>query len=316
MLQRQNRPRAKPRKKAFKYGKQLLYRADCLEWLASARTNSISAVVTDPPYSLIEYNPEHQRKLQTGRGGVWRLPPSFDGYERRPLPRFTVLSGTDRNNVFAFFVTWGTALMRVLRPGAHVVIASNTVMSPLVARAMEQAGFERRGEIARLVRTFRGGDRPKGAEEEFEDLCTTPRSCWEPWGVYRKPIQCRTVAENLRKWGVGALRRLRDGRPLLDVVQSGLTPDEERDIAPHPSIKPQHFLRQIVRALMPARRGILLDTFAGAGSTLAACEHQKISSIGIEIDQRYYAMAVESIPVLAELKATGIHRIQTFLPGL
>jgi DNA modification methylase len=285
----------------FRYGNQTLVLADSLAWLRQAEPVSISAVVTDPPYGLVEYTAAEQKKLRAGRGGIWRIPPSFDGAKRLPLPRFTILDRADRHEIVAFFSTWAEALLPVLRPGGHVVIAGNPLVSPLVARAMEQAGYERRGEIVRLVRTFRGGDRPKGAHEEFPDVSTMPRSCWEPWGLYRKPISERTVGANLRKWGTGGLRRLSDETPFLDVIESGTTPDRERALAPHPSVKPQAFLRQIVRAMLPVEHGVVLDPFAGCATTLAACEAIGTTGIGIEVDPHYYAMAAAAIPKLAAL---------------
>lgn len=285
---------------AFRFGGQALYLADCFEWLGSVEPNSVSAVITDPPYGLVEYEPDQQTKMRAGRGGVWRIPPSFDGAQRRPLPRFTVLDAAQRTEIVRFFGAWGQLLLPALRPGAHVFIAGNPLVSPLVASAMESAGFERRGEIVRLVRTFRGGDRPKGAETEFPDVSTMPRACWEPWGLYRKPLD-RTVAENLRAWGTGGLRRISAETPFLDVVPSRTTPDVERRVAPHPSIKPQSFLRHLVRASLPTTTGTVLDPFAGSGSTLAACEALCISGIGIEADPAYFAMAKEAVPALARI---------------
>lgn len=303
----------KPIPKPFEYGKQRLYHADCFDWLAQARKRSISGAVLDPPYGLIEFSREEQRKMRDNRG-IWRLPPAFDGCDRKPLPRFTVLTGTDRKRISQFFRAFAELLEPVLRPGAHVVIASNPMMSPLVAMAMEDAGFERRGEIVRLVRTLRGGDRPKNAEKEFEDVSTLPRSCWEPWGLYRKPISEKTIADNLRKWGTGGLRRISDQTPFLDVIKSSIAPDLEREIADHPSLKPQRFLRQIVRAILPLGKGTILDPFAGSGSTLAACQYLKISGVGVELNKRYYDLAAKALPELARLK--GAANTQPYLPGL
>ena len=293
---------AAPQLETFSFGRQKLHLADCLTWLASARANSVYGVVTDPPYGLVEYQPEHQRKMREGRGGVWRIPPSFDGAVRKPLPRFTVLSPEERQAILTFFTSWGRALMPVLRPGGHVLIAGNPLVSPLVAYAMEAVGFERRGEIVRLVRTFRGGDRPKGAHDEFPNVSTMPRSCWEPWGLYRKPISELTLADNLRKWRTGGLRRLSADTPFLDVIQSGKTPRPERAIAPHPSVKPQGFLRQIVRAVLPMDEGVILDPFAGCATTLAACEAVGIDGIGLEVDRHYYELAIQALPKLAALE--------------
>ncbi len=297
-LEREPSPESFP---AVRYGRQTLILADCLDWMRQAERDSISAVVTDPPYGLVEYTKVQQRKLRAGRGGVWRIPPSFDGANRKPLPRFTVLTAAERTAIVSYFRSWGAALLPVLRPGGHVVIAGNPLVSPLVAYAMEEAGFERRGEIVRLVRTFRGGDRPKGAEDEFSMVSTMPRSCWEPWGLYRKPISEATVSANLRRWGAGGLRRLSGETPFLDVIESGTTPDRERAVAPHPSVKPQAFLRQLVRAVLPTESGTVLDPFAGCATTLAACQALDIDGIGIEIDPHYHRMAVEAIPALSIL---------------
>ncbi|MGA3058629.1 MAG: DNA methyltransferase [Candidatus Limnocylindrales bacterium] len=286
---------------AFRYGRQTLVLADCLDWLAQAEEASISAVVTDPPYGLVEYSEAQQKKLRAGRGGVWRIPPSFDGANRRPLPRFTVLDRADRDAIVAYFSRWAAALLPVLRPGGHVVIAGNPLVSPLVAWAMEQAGYERRGEIVRLVRTFRGGDRPKGAQKEFPMVSTMPRSCWEPWALYRRPCSEPTVSANLRQWGTGGLRRLSDKTPFLDVIESGTTPERERAVAPHPSVKPQAFLRQVITAVLPTGSGTILDTFAGCATTLAACEAVGADGIGVEVDPVYFHLASTSIPKLAVL---------------
>jgi site-specific DNA-methyltransferase (adenine-specific) len=75
----------------------------------------------------------------------------------------------------------------------------------------------------------------------------------------------------------------------------------EREIAPHPSLKPQHFLRQIVRAALPMGKGIVLDPFMGSGSTIAAAEACGLRSIGLEMSEQYFRMAEEAIPRLAAL---------------
>lgn len=277
-----------------------LYQADCFDWLAARDAVSIQAVVTDPPYSLIEYSEEQQAKLRSGRGGVWRIPPSFDGHQRSPLPRFTTLKQADIEQLSAFFLRWGFAIQRVLVPGAHVFVACNPLLSYVVSNALSNAGLERRGEIVRLVRTMRGGDRPKNAHEEFSDVSVMPRSMWEPWLLYRRPIEGR-VQDNLRRWGTGGLRRIGVEQPFGDVIESRPAGPAERSLAPHPSLKPQAFLRQIVRAALPLGEGIILDTFAGSGSTLAAAEAVGYTSIGVERDSEYVNLAKTSIPQLAAL---------------
>ncbi len=288
---------------AFSFGRASLYRDDCLEWLRGRAPNSIHAVVTDPPYGLFEYSDEQKEKLREGKGGVWRVPPSFDGSKRSPLPRFTVLKPNDLKVLEAFFFDWGRRLLPVLVPGANVIVASNPLLSYIVSGALARSGLERRGEIVRLVMTMRGGDRPKHAHEEFADVSVMPRSMWEPWLLFRKPLDGR-VQDNLRKWGTGGFRRLGPDKPFGDVIQSSPTRAAERRIAPHPSLKPQAFLRQLIRSALPLERGILLDPFAGSGSTLAAAEAVGYESIGVEKDKEFFDLARDAIPKLSQLECS------------
>ena len=291
---------AKAALRTFQFGKATLVRDDCLSWFERQPANSLHAVVTDPPYGLVEYSDLEQEKLRSGRGGVWRIPPSFDGAKRAPLPRFTVLKPTDLDALEQFFTAWATRLLPILVPGANVLVASNPLLSYLVSSALSRAGLERRGEIVRLVMTMRGGDRPKDAHVEFADVSVMPRSMWEPWLVFRKPIDGR-VQDNLRKWGTGGFRRISAERPFGDVIVSAPTRAAERALAQHPSLKPQAFLRQLVRGVLPLGKGVVLDPFAGSGSTLAACEAVGYESVGVERDRKYFDIATEAIPKLSKL---------------
>jgi site-specific DNA-methyltransferase (adenine-specific) len=296
-----SRAAEEPSFRSYTFGRTTLVEADCFEWLKRRQDNSIHAVVTDPPYGLLEYAPEQQEKLRNGRGGVWRIPPAFDGVRRSPLPRFTVLSPDDVEKLALFFFQWGRALLPVLVPGANVVVASNPLLSYVVAGALARAGLERRGEIVRLVMTMRGGDRPKHAHEEFSGVSVMPRSMWEPWVLFRKPLEGR-AQDNLRKWKTGGFRRPSGDRPFGDVIPSSPTHKSERELAPHPSLKPQAFLRTLVRGVLPLGEGIVLDPFAGAGSTSAAAEAVGYESVGIEKDARYFEIATKAIPKLAALR--------------
>ena len=188
-MQRFRRAEMGPLETEFAFQKSVLYHDDCIAWVERQPECSIQAVVTDPPYGLYEYTEEQQTKLRAGKGGVWRIPPSFDGNARSPLPRFTTLDKQQLAEIGDFFCVWANVLLPVLTPGANVIVASNPLVSHIVATALAQSGLERRGEIIRLTMTMRGGDRPKGAHEEFREVSVMPRSMWEPWLVFRKPLE-------------------------------------------------------------------------------------------------------------------------------
>ena len=238
---------------------------------------------------------------------VWRLPPSFDGSTRSPLPRFTALNSKERSLLTTYFTKWSELVTCALRPGGHVFIAGNSFLSNIVFSAVANGGLEFRGELIRLVRTLRGGNRPKNAEEEFPGVCTTLRGAYEPWGIFRKPLPLgMKVSDCLQEYQTGGLRRGVSGNhQFTDVILGERTPQRERDIASHPSLKPQSLLRQMVYMAIPLEMGIIADPFMGSGSTVAASEAMGIVCIGIERYEPYYSMALDSAPKLAALPTKG-----------
>lgn len=291
-------------------GKATIIHADCLEWLRRVPENTIHAIVTDPPYGVKEYEVDQLAKRKVGRGGVWRIPPSFDGHVRAPLPRFTALDQGEREAMRMFFTNWSRVALRALRPGAHVFIATNAFIAQLLYDALVDGGLEFRGQVIRLVRTLRGGDRPKNAETEFPHVSSMPKGCYEPWGIFRKPLPPKmTVAACLRRYQTGALRRTPDDRPFEDVIRSERTSRAERAIADHPSLKPQSFLRRVLHASLPLDDGIVVDPFMGSGSTIAAAEALGLRGIGIERHREYFDLACQAIPKLAHVQVSRFRRL-------
>jgi len=201
-----------------------------------------------------------------------------------------------------FFMEWTQAALRGLRPGAHVFIASNTFLSQLVFEAISSGGLEYRGMLIRTVRTMRGGDRPKNHEDEFPDVCSMPRGCCEPWGIFRKSLPPKMkVGDCLREFQTGGLRRRPNGKPFEDIIESTRTPKNERLIADHPSLKPQSFLRELVHAVLPLGVGIIADPFMGSGSTVAAAEALDLKCVGVERHKAYYELAQQAVMPLSLL---------------
>ena len=285
-------------------GRSVLLHADAFEWLARLPPESLDGMVFDPPYGVKEYELVEIERMMKGGTGIWRLPPAFDGKPRAPLPRFTALVEEERATLRRFFRDLAVVALPALKPGAHVFMASNAFLSQLVFGAMVEGGFEFRTEIIRLVQTLRGGDRPKLGEKEFPDVCSLPRGGYEPWGLFRKPLPHKmTVRECLSIYGTGGLRRRVDGMPFNDVIVSERTPRRERNIAAHPSLKPQSLLRQIVRAVLPLGKGIIADPFMGSGSTVAAAEVLGYECIGVERYADYFKIAEQAVPQLISVRA-------------
>ena len=115
-------------------------------------------------------------------------------------------------------------------------------------------------------------------------------------GAYRTTCACGRRVD---------LRRISAERPFGDVIRSAPTRSAERAIAPHPSLKPQSFMRQIVRAALPLGEGVVLDPFMGGGSTIAAARAMGYESIGIESDPAFFEIAKAAIPPLTTLEVNG-----------
>lgn len=292
-------------------GGSLVVLADSFDWLSRIPEASIHAMVTDPPFGVKEFQPDELKKRSAGRGGIWRIPPAFDGHKRSPLPRFTALNQREREELAEFFLEFGKLAARCMRPGGHMMIAGNAFLSQIVFSALVHSGLEYRGEIVRLIRTLRGGDRPKNAETEFPDVSSLPRGCFEPWGLFRRALPPgMKVSDCLREFGTGGLRRTRAGLPFEDVIKSEKTPRHERAISTHPSLKPQSLLRQLVHAALPLGEGLVCDPFSGSGATVAACEAQGLVGIGVERRQDYFDESRSAVPRLAALQVAGAAQVR------
>lgn len=165
-------------------------RGDCRELMAAMPECSIDAVVTDPPYDL----------LSVSRGGSGRSNPGTPG---SPFAR-TLSSGGfmglgwDATGVAFDPETWKLAL-RVLRPGGYLLAFGGTRTFHRMFCAIEDAGFELRDALMFL----HGVGFPKSLRVG-DGMGTALKPSFEPICLARKPLD-GTTAQNLAKWGTGAL---------------------------------------------------------------------------------------------------------------
>lgn len=139
---------------------------DCREVLKTLEADSLHACVTDPPYEL------------GFMGKVW-----------------------DATGVANDPATWREVL-RVLKPGAHLLAFGGTRTHHRMICAIEDAGFEIRDCLGWLY----GSGFPKSRNQDGEWLGwgTALKPAWEPIVLARKPL-IGTVADNLREHRTGAI---------------------------------------------------------------------------------------------------------------
>ncbi len=116
-----------------------LYPGDCLDVLAALPDCSVDSVVTDPPYHLTSivkrFGSENAAPAKAGKTGAYaRASTGFMG---------KVWDGGD----IAFRVELWAQVLRVLKPGGHLVAFSGTRTYHRMAMAIDDAGFEIRDQL-------------------------------------------------------------------------------------------------------------------------------------------------------------------------
>ncbi|MGO8211859.1 site-specific DNA-methyltransferase [Rhizobium ruizarguesonis] len=175
-------------------GRVVLHQEDCRDVLRGLTDNSIDSVVTDPPYALVSIQ---KRFANSPRNEKTENPVNPYGRTGRGF-----MGKTWDNGEVAFSDEFWAEVLRVLKPGGHVVAFSGTRTYHRMAVAIEDAGFEIRDQLGWVY----GSGFPKSHNQhgDWEGWGTALKPAWEPICLARKPLS-GTVAANLEAWGVGAI---------------------------------------------------------------------------------------------------------------
>lgn len=155
------------------------------------------------------------------------------------------------------------------------------------------------------------------------------KPCIEPWVLARKPLD-GTIPHNILKWGTGVLNigdtsivgydgqdrwtpnavtmqgdenlevfRITGGQ-VADYMKAGAAERPSVDGVQHPSVKPLELMKYLVRLATP-KGGVVLEPFAGTGSTLVAAEVQGFGYIGIEANEEYIPLIQDKLSKPAQI---------------
>ena len=160
---------------AFSDDLTTVYAGDCLRVLPRLSAASVDALVTDPPAGI-----------------------GFMGLDWDRAP--------DRAAFIAVMTEVMTECRRVLRPGAYALVWAIPRTSHWTATALEDAGFEVRDVMTHIF----GSGMPKSLDcgrfdHDWSGCGTALKPATEHWILARSPLAEATVADNLRRYGVGAL---------------------------------------------------------------------------------------------------------------
>ena len=261
----------------------MIVNADCIEHLKTIEDNHFDSVVTDPPYHLtsIAKRFTNSTEAKYGKDGSFqRLSKGFVGHE---------WDGGD----IAFTTDLWKEVYRTIKPGAVLLAFAATRNYHRMATAIEDSGFE----IFDMINWIYGSGFPKR-----KNLL---KPAHEPIVMARKGVnkslnldECRvgdfeqdtsknrrnTQEEQIFKggWKGDKGGEVVKGRWPANVIHDGLEEDwskyfycskaskKEKDDTNHPTVKPIDLMRYLVKLVTP-KDGLVLDPFAGTGTTGEAC---------------------------------------------
>jgi DNA modification methylase len=182
-----------------------------VEALRAIPDSSLDSCVTDPPYGIrfmgeawdgadIAKRANERRKYS---GDLDRSAGVRGGHKSAAAEAGKYKLSRSANVQFQEWTTeWAEEVLRVLKPGGHLLCFASTRTYHRMAVGVEDAGFEIRDQIGWVFGS--GFPKSHNLRGEFSGWGTALKPAWEPIVVARKPLSF-TVAENVGKYGTGAL---------------------------------------------------------------------------------------------------------------
>ncbi|MEG9861224.1 MAG: site-specific DNA-methyltransferase [Parvularculales bacterium] len=281
---------------------------DCRELLKGLEANSVHLVLTDPPYFLdglgSDWNDKRIKQSRSKAGVVGGLPVGmkFDSSQGLRLARFLEPVAQE----------W----LRVLKPGGFALCFAQARLSHHAAMAMEGAGFEIRDICAWAyegqAKAFSQDHFVRRRTDWSEDkkACTlkalggrkTPqlKPRMELIIVGQKPRE-GTFVDNWLQYRTGLIDI---SNPVIetDRMPGTIIPaDKPKDRHGHITAKPVALLRHLIRIFSDKGEcTLVLDSFAGGGSTGEAALLEGRRFIGFEIEADYVRRANQRIKAVME----------------
>jgi len=283
-----------------------IFLGDCREVMKNLPDNYISACITDPPYNY-EFighkwdNSEIERRME-------RIKDKNNKTLVKNIPYGSGLAGGVRNkkwyernreNILDYqkwCFEWGKELFRISKPGANILIFNSTRTISHVQIALENAGFYARD----IIVYRRASGIPKGINMEkklTQEGYSEPKkwhgwhSClrneWEAICVLQKPLK-NNYYETLIEYETGLFYTQTLGGGFQSNILENIPKEKTEDFNIHCTVKPLNLMEKLVEIFVPrTKNSILIDPFAGSGTTLLAAKNYDISYIGIEIVPEY-----------------------------
>lgn len=287
---------------------------DCIDIMKKLNSDSIGCCITDPPYNY-EFigkdwnNQEIQRRLAKAKDSKSTLV--------KNIPYGSGLAGGVRNarwyeknrkNILdyqSWVETWGKELYRILKPGSLVLVFNGTRTAAHIQVALENVGFYARD----IIVWRRNSGIPKGINlskklekigdpraKEWEGWHSCLRNEWEAIVIVQKPL-INNYIETITKYHVG-LFHAKDDKGFQSNIIEDIKKEIPEDFNIHPTVKPLKLMEKLIKLTVPnGFENILIDPFAGSGTTLLAAQNLGIDYLGIEINPEYVDISKKRLQI-------------------
>ncbi len=290
----------------------VLLEGDCRKVLREMPANYFSTCITDPPYNYEfigrEWNEDEvNRRLDRVKKSNTLV---------KNIPYGSGLAGGVRNsNWYArsrknildyqeWCAQWSAEEFRVVRPGAYVLVFNSTRTIAHVQVALELAGFYSRDIL--VYRRHAGI--PKGLNaarklasigdeksEKWEGWHSCLRNEWEAICVVQKPLLGDYIT-TIKKYGVGLLNAEMNGDGFMSNIIEDIARHKADKVEGHCTVKPLELMRLLVKLVVPESGGhIVLDPFAGTGTTCLAAAELGHHYVGVELNNEHILRAQERL---------------------
>lgn len=294
---------------------------DCRELMQQLPEHSISSCITDPPYNyeFIGHKWNH-REIERRKNRIQDSKTLV-----KNIPYGSGLAGGVRNkrwyqrnrdNILEYenwCLEWASQLYRICKPGASVLVFNSTRTIAHVQIALEEAGFYARD----IVVYRRSSGIPKGINmekkleqkglqnsQDWQGWHSCLRNEWEAICVVQKPLM-NNYTQTLLEYGTGLFYTQQEDGGFQSNILENIKRDPNCDYNVHCTVKPLELMKKLVHIFVPkVKDSIVIDPFAGSGTTLVAAKQAGLDYVGMEIEPSYMEIINQRLESVSDLKET------------